>query len=133
MISAPSANRPQQRDYPTPVDNWVGSFKVPDRTSRDLTSGLTSLSTDGVAKDGRSRFNSRPGRGLNRGLPPNFKWESSCSSSIRDFLLQLSMICFCLETRFIHTIRETLMPSTYFLAEQISGKLLYVFRNLECC
>ena len=46
-----------------------------------------------------------------------------------DFSLKLSMICFCSETRFTHTIRETLMPSTYFLFEQISGNLQHVLQR----
>ena len=39
------------------TDKCVGSFKSSDRTSRDYTNGLTSLSTDGVAKEGRPKFN----------------------------------------------------------------------------
>ena len=49
------------------LDKRVGSFQSPDRLSRDLTNGLTSLSTDGVAKEGRPKFNPRPGQGLNPG------------------------------------------------------------------
>ena len=56
----------------------MGSFKSPDRTSRDQTKSLTSLSTDGVAKEGRSKFNPRLGRGLNPG-PPG--WQSEISST----------------------------------------------------
>ena len=51
----------------------MGSFKPLDRTLRDKTNGLTSLSTDSVAKEGRPKFNPRPGRGLNPG-PPG--WQS---------------------------------------------------------
>ena len=51
---------------------WV-LFKSPDRTSRDKTNGLTFLSTDGVAKEGRPKFNPRPGRGLN---PGPHGWQS---------------------------------------------------------
>ena len=51
----------------------VGSFKSPDRTLRDYTNGLTSLSTDGVAKESLPKFNPRPCRGLNPG-PPG--WQS---------------------------------------------------------
>ena len=42
------------------------------------------------------------------------------------------LFLFILETRFIHTIRETLMPCIYFLAEQISDNLEYVFKDLKC-
>ena len=58
---------PQHRHWPNPIDECVGSFKSPDRTLRDQTNGLTSLSTNSAAKDSRSKFNPRPGRGLNPG------------------------------------------------------------------
>ena len=37
------------------------------RTSRDQTNGLMYLSTDGVVKEGRPKFNPQPGQGLNPG------------------------------------------------------------------
>ena len=43
-----SVNRPQHRHLSTLIDKCVGSFKSPDSITRDLTKGLTSLSTDGV-------------------------------------------------------------------------------------
>ena len=64
---------PQHQHYPTLIDKCVGSFKSPDRTSRDKTNGLTSLSKDGVAKEGRPKFNPRPGRRLN---PRPSGWQS---------------------------------------------------------
>ena len=50
-----------------------GFFWASNRSLRDQTNGLTSLSTDGLAKEGRSIFNSLPGRELNLG-PPG--WQS---------------------------------------------------------
>ena len=49
-------NRPQHRDYPSLFEKCVGSFKFPDRIS---TTFKTSLSTDGVAKEGHTTFNPR--------------------------------------------------------------------------
>ena len=51
---------------------WV-LFKSPDRMPRDETNGLTSLFTDGVAKEGRPKFNPLPGRGVNPGASG---WQS---------------------------------------------------------
>ena len=64
---------PQHRHWSTLIDKCVGSFKSPDRTSRGKTNGLTSLSTDGVAKEGRLKFNPRPGGVLN---PEPSAWPS---------------------------------------------------------
>ena len=69
----------------------MGSFKSPDRTLKDYTNGLTSLSTDGVAKEGLLKFNPRPGRGVNSG-PSG--WQSEIlptvptSHTIMNFNLQ---------------------------------------------
>ena len=52
-VSTTSVNRLKHRDYPTLLEMCVGSFKSPDRSSRDQLNGLTSLSTDGVTKEGR--------------------------------------------------------------------------------
>ena len=57
----------------SPVGKYVGSIKSLGRTSRDETNGLTSLSTGGVAKDGRPKFNPQPGRGL---IPEPSGWQS---------------------------------------------------------
>ena len=51
----------------------VGSFKSHDSASRDKTNGLTSLSTDSMAKGVRPEFIPRPGRGLN---PVPSDWQS---------------------------------------------------------
>ena len=58
---------------------WVLFFKFPDRTSRDQTNSLTSLSTDGVAKEGLPKFNPRPGRGLN---PGPSGWQSEVLQTV---------------------------------------------------
>ena len=62
---APSVNSPQHEDYSTFFENCVGSFSPPPRQKESC---VTSLSTDGVAKRGRPKFNLRPGRGLNPGV-----------------------------------------------------------------
>ena len=50
----PSINRPQDRDYPTLCEKFMGPFKSPDRTSSEHTNGLTSLSADCVVQLKRS-------------------------------------------------------------------------------
>ena len=39
--------RPQHRHWPTPIDKFVGSFKPPNRTSRDQTNGLINVPIHG--------------------------------------------------------------------------------------
>ena len=55
---------PQHRHWSTLIDKCVGSFKSPDRTSRDKTNSLMSLSTDGVAKEGRLKVQPSTRRGI---------------------------------------------------------------------
>ena len=45
-VHTTSVNRPQHQDYPTLIDECIGSFKFLDRLSRDKTNGLTFLSMD---------------------------------------------------------------------------------------
>ena len=49
----PPVSRPQYQNYPNVFEKCVGSLKSPDRTSIDQINDLTSLSVDGVAKEGR--------------------------------------------------------------------------------
>ena len=47
------------------LHDWVTRSKITGHTVQD--NGLTSLTTDGVAKEGRRKFNPRPVRALNPG------------------------------------------------------------------
>ena len=82
------------------LDKRVGSFQSPDRLSRDLTNGLTSLSTDGVAKEGRPKFNPRPGPRPDINYIALYYVGDNCfilmSQSIAVSMVQIAVVCITL-------------------------------------
>ena len=110
---------PQHRHVPTLIDKCVGSFKFHYRMSRDWTNGLTSLSKDGVTKEGLPKFNPRPGRGLN---PGTSGWQSEILPTAPTSLLPIRL-CVCVTLNSIQLQSKCKSGSCCEASESCSNKL----------
>ena len=80
ILSWLTGKHPTLADFMLPLKNR----RSPDKISASVWWALTSLSTDGVAKEGGPKFNRRPGRGLNLG-PSG--WQSQIFASLELYFL----------------------------------------------